>query len=333
MTVYAALLGNMWRTLESYGVDPGQVIDESHFRPGDTVRSAKRISFDEYDATLGRAVALVNDPTLGLLAAHHLHPSHFGALGHAWLASSNLRTALMFTERYHQVLNEQVEFRVREEPDRISVDYRMLRETINSDLLGDASLAFLLMFCRFNFGSQLEPAGIHLTRATPPDPKAWTDFFGPSVRFGQPECKFFIRAEDADIPFTGSSPELLAVHEDVIRRHLVKLKRNNILNRTRLQIMEQLPSGRVTEKDMARAMNMSKRNLHRKLRENDWTFRSLLRQVRTDLAKRYIRDTDYSVTEIAFLLGFSDTSAFSRAFKGWFGHTPTQARTQNNDTE
>ena len=57
MTVYAALLGNMWRTLESYGVNPGQVIDESHFRPGNTVRSAKRISFDEYDATLGRAAA------------------------------------------------------------------------------------------------------------------------------------------------------------------------------------------------------------------------------------------------------------------------------------
>ena len=79
---------------------------------------------------------------------------------------------------------------------------------------------------------------------------------------------------------------------------------------------------------MARALNMSKRTLHRKLRENDETFRSLLVQVRMDLAERYIRTPDYSITEIAFLLGFTDTSAFSRAFRKWFDRSPTQAREQ-----
>jgi AraC-like DNA-binding protein len=73
-------------------------------------------------------------------------------------------------------------------------------------------------------------------------------------------------------------------------------------------------------------LNISKRTLHRKLRENDETFRSLLLQVRRDLAERYIDNPDYSVTEIAFLLGYNDTSAFSRAFRNWFGYSPTQAR-------
>jgi AraC-like DNA-binding protein len=53
-------------------------------------------------------------------------------------------------------------------------------------------------------------------------------------------------------------------------------------------------------------------------------------QVRRRLAENYIGNDDYSVTEIAFLLGYTDTSAFSRAFRNWYGHSPTQAREQSN---
>jgi len=62
--------------------------------------------------------------------------------------------------------------------------------------------------------------------------------------------------------------------------------------------------------------------------ENDETFRSLLKQVRSDLAERYIRNDDYSITEIAFLLGYTDTSAFSRAYRNLFGRPPTQTRAE-----
>ena len=92
--------------------------------------------------------------------------------------------------------------------------------------------------------------------------------------------------------------------------------------------MDQLPSGRVTEEDLANSLNMSKRTLHRKLRDQGTTFRSLLTQVRKDLARFYIQNLDYSITEIAFLLGYADIRAFSRAFKSWFGQTPTELRTQ-----
>jgi AraC-like DNA-binding protein len=116
------------------------------------------------------------------------------------------------------------------------------------------------------------------------------------------------------------------MHEDVIRKHLSRIKRDNIANRARLTILELLPSGRVTGEDMARELNMSIRTLRRKLGEKDETVRSLLTNVRKDLAQRYIRNEDYNITEIAFLLGFADSSAFSRAFKNWFGQSPSEAR-------
>jgi AraC-like DNA-binding protein len=329
MSVYAPLLGNLWRTLESYSLDPGQVIDQSLFRPGNDSAYVERVSFAEYDAALAHAASLINDPTVGIRSAQYLHPSHLGAFGHAWLASACLRTALLRASRFHRMFNEQIDMQVEELSDRVRVTYRMLRQPTHPNLMGDALLASLLQLCRMNFGMDLEPVEVRLKRPLPPDPSPWFEYFGVKVQFEQPENSLSISARDADTPLTGSNSELVTVHEDVIRRHLMKLDRNSVLNRSRLGIMEQLPSGRVTQDTLADVLNMSKRTLHRKLRENDETFRSLLAQVRMDLAKRYISDDDYSFTEIAFLLGYTDSSAFSRAFRSWFGHSPTQARERN----
>jgi len=71
---------------------------------------------------------------------------------------------------------------------------------------------------------------------------------------------------------------------------------------------------------------MSVRNLQRRLKEVGTTFRTLLETVRKDLASTYLHDPDIEFAEVAFLLGFSDQSAFSRAFRRWTGHSPSEAR-------
>ena len=326
MSVYAPLLGTLWRTLESYGVDPRGVIDEALYRPGKKSLVSQRVDSRDYHAAVAKAARLVADPAVGIRSAQFMHPSYLGALGYAWLASHDLRAALHLAERFQRMYDEETEMQVTELPDRIRVTYGTSKQSAWPDLEGDSHLANMLMLCRVNFGPELLPLQVKVKRQRPDDPSPWLDYFGTDVAFGQDEDSLSISAEDADQPLTGSNPELVAIHEEVIERYLMKLDRRNILNRIRLGLMEQLPSGRVTEDDMAKLLNMSKRTLHRKLRENDETFRTLLTQVRMDLAERYIRNRDFSITEVAFLLGYADTSSFSRAFKGWFGQSPTQLR-------
>jgi len=328
MSVYAPLLGHLWRTLESFGVDPREVIHEAHYRPHDTSLTSRRIRFTDYDATLARAVARVGDPVIGVRSARYFNPSYLGALGHAWMASSCLRTALHRTVRMRRMFNEQILLEVEESRDRVRLVYRMLQPLREPDVIGDAHVANLLQLCRIIYGPELQPEAVTLTLPPPADPAPWIAHYGPVVRFGQADNSFSLSAATADAPLTGSNPELVAMHEDLIARYLLRLDRDNVLNRLRLGLMEELPSGRVTEDAMAAALNMSKRTLHRKLRENDETFRSVLAQVRQDLARRYVRDQEFSITEIAFLLGYNDTSAFSRAFRCWFGRSPTDAREQ-----
>jgi AraC-like DNA-binding protein len=331
MTVYAPMIGSIWRNLDSYVIDPNEVIPAKHYRPGRKSTYSGRISFADYDAIQAHAASLIRDSAMGLRSASLLHPSHLGALGHAWLASSSLRTALRRAERFVRMFHEQIEFTLDESQGCITATYKMLRQPTRPGLVGDGQIAGLLKLCRINYGESLVPAEVRLKRPTPPNPEPWTKFFGTDVKFGQPANGLSISNVDADRPLTGSDPEMIALHEEMIQRYLMKHDRANILNRARLQIMEELPTGGVTEDGTARALHMSKRTLHRKLRENDETFRSLLTQVRTGLAERYIVNDSYTVTEIAFLLGYTDTSAFSRAFRTWFDRSPTQAREQSQN--
>jgi len=328
VSVYAPLLGILWRTLESYGIDPRQVIDEVHYRPGERTLMSRRVNFTDYDAAIARAYDLVGDPAIGIRSAQFVHPSHLGALGLAWLTSPNLRAAIRLGQRLRRMYDQQIEIQLLELHDRVRVVYEMSQQSARPEAVADSQLAGLLTMCRLNFGAALMPLNVRLKRQRPADPTPWLECFGAVVSFGQDENSLSISSEDADRPLTGSNPELAAVHEEYVERYLLQLDQRDILSRLRLGLMEQLPSGRVTEEDMARLLHMSQHTLQRRLREQGQTFRSLLAQVRVDLAERYVRGRDLSITEIAFLLGYNDTSAFSRAFKGWFGMSPTQAREQ-----
>jgi AraC-like DNA-binding protein len=332
MSVYAGVLGAIWRTLESYGVDPSEAIPAKFYRPGDESSKPDRVRFDDYDAIQARAAALVQDPAVGLRVGRYLQPSHLGALGFAWLSSSTLRTALQRTQRFRRMFHEAVELCLDEKPDSIRVHYRMSRQPTRPRIVADAQLAGNLTLCRASFGAELVPLEVTLRREQPADPTPWNEYFGVEVRFGQPLNSLAISVCDADRPLTGSNRGMVRLHEEIIERHLLRLDRDNILNRARLEIMERLPSGPVVESEVAGALNVSKRTMQRKFREQGETFRSLLVGVRKDLARRYLENPSFSITEIAFLLGYTDTSAFSRAFKEWFGASPSQLRSQLHES-
>jgi AraC-like DNA-binding protein len=96
--------------------------------------------------------------------------------------------------------------------------------------------------------------------------------------------------------------------------------------RARVAIIDHLPDGEPSRKEVASELAMSERTLARRLSDRDYTFSSLVDEVRGQLAKEYLRQSRFSVTDVAFLLGFSDQSNFARAFKRWTTESPTEFR-------
>ena len=114
--------------------------------------------------------------------------------------------------------------------------------------------------------------------------------------------------------------------EQQIVEYLARQDRQDIIGRSQSVIFELLPSGRVSIEQVAARLNTSVRTLRRKLRDKGTNFKSLLNETRRELGERYIRDGNLTLTEVAFLLGFSDSSSFSRAFRSWTGRTPSESR-------
>jgi len=326
MTIFAPLVGILWRTLEAYGIDPREVIKGNVYQPDGVFHLSDRVSRSAYNEVLKKAAAMIDDPAVGLESAKYLHPSHLGALGHAWLASPTLKDAIERGQRFSRMYDEEVKILIAEEPGVLKVSYHVDASGPIVDLVMDSNLAGLLKLYRLNFGDTLMPVYVHMRRSPPSDTQPWDDLFGVNVRFGQAENCLAIRSEDASKQLIGSNPMLVAMHEDVIKRQIAELDRSDILNRTLAAIMEQLPSGDVNEVSVSRALNMTTRTMHRKLQEKGLGFRSLLTRARKELVKRYLDEPAYSITEISFLLGYADTSAFSRAFRRWYGTSPTEAR-------
>ncbi|MDH5730710.1 MAG: helix-turn-helix transcriptional regulator [Gammaproteobacteria bacterium] len=86
--------------------------------------------------------------------------------------------------------------------------------------------------------------------------------------------------------------------------------------------MKGLPCGLVDVNRVATELNISRQTLYRRLKEEDTTFQELLEQIRKKMAADYLKTKNYSINEVAFLLGFSEASTFNRAFNRWYGKNP-----------
>src|SRR5262249_21770434 len=130
---------------------------------------------------------------------------------------------------------------------------------------------------------------------------------------------------DVDAPLPTANPVLLRVNEQVLTHYLAGLASTELAVRVQSKVMHLLPSGEVEEETIARSLNLSRRSMQRKLSREGVTFRQLVDNTRKQLAEQYLKDSTLVVSEVAYLLGFSEVSSFSRAFRRWTGSAPRTA--------
>jgi AraC-like DNA-binding protein len=326
VSVLAPSIGILWRVMESYGLRPSEYFEREGLHIEWPIEQGTRVPYEVVDNVRARAAADSQDPCFGLRAARFVHPSQLGALGYAFLASNDLRTAFERMQRYMKVLNDRGSFTVTEKNGLVVTSLLIDQGSRDIRARDDAQLAYAVTLCRMNAGPDLNPIVVTFCHAAPEDTRPYEELFKCPVHFDA-ECNTLaIRAEDADRALPSGNPVLAQMNERMVIQRLAKLNRDDIPHRVRGAIMEQLPSGNVSDESIAAALHMTSRTLHRRLKADDQSFRGLLKEVRQELAAQYIEDNSLTLTEITFLLGFSEMSSFSRAFKNWNGVSPSEAR-------
>jgi AraC-like DNA-binding protein len=182
--------------------------------------------------------------------------------------------------------------------------------------------------CRLNFGERLDPVSVSLMHPEPICSGDYFAYFRCPLHFDAPANRLTLKTEIMDKRLASDSPQLAQLNDQIMIQYLAQLDKENIVARVKAVIIEKMPSGKVTDQAIAEALYMHARSLQRKLKDEGTTFKTLLNDVRQELAYQYIRDSRLNVNEISFLLGFSDISSFSRAFKRWTGEPPSAYRQQ-----
>ena len=328
-----ASMGQLFRRLlELHGLDALGIARNAGVDLAAMRTPGERIEMDKIDAILRDAIPLIRDPAFGLQAARCWHPSELGVLGFAWLSSSTLRTGLERAARYARLIGERGITEIEDARQGLKVRFWARRGNPAvvpvAAVFADMAMALLLDLCRMNAGAALRPVAVALKRPKPDAADPYERFFGCPVQFGAGENAFVLSAKDADRPLPSANRQLAAVFDRMLTEELARLDKSDVVSRCRAAVLERLSSGEGTEEDTAKQLHMSPRTLQRKLAEANITYLKLVDDTRKDLALRYIEDPRRSVTDITFSLGFSQPSAFTRAFKRWTGLSPSEYRTR-----
>lgn len=167
------------------------------------------------------------------------------------------------------------------------------------------------------------PAAVELTFAAPADTSEHARVLGAPLRFGSSRPRIVFSDDAWASPIVDSEPALLAVLDDHAARLLAELPPSDELpGQVRSAIAAELAEGEPTPARVAKRLATSERTLQRRLKERGLTFAGLLDEARFAVARAHLREPRMALAEIAWLLGFSDQSAFTRAFRRWSGETP-----------
>ncbi|ARU86690.1 AraC family transcriptional regulator [Pseudomonas sp. M30-35] len=332
-TTLASWTRALRKQLDVLGLDSEQLCAQAGFEPGALDDPNGRCPLSATTRLWQLAVEASGDPALGLKTSQFVSPTTFHALGYALIASCSMREMFERTVRYYRVVSDAMELELRECAD--CYEFRFL--TVPGNLAPapealDAFAAIYVRSCRNRLGRDFAPLAVYLQRPEPADPEPWHAVFRAPLVFSAAENLLRFAKPEFEQQLEDGNPELAEHNEVVLKRNLEQLQGPHWVRKVRARLQAQLPEGEPSAERIAQALHMSLRSLQRHLADEGTSYEAVLAETRHALALQHIREANCSISEIAYLLGFSDVSSFSRAFKRWTGQAPSQYReTLKND--
>jgi AraC-like DNA-binding protein len=312
--------------LEQRGVDPQRIFDACDVPLQTTTDPMLRLTNKEISKLFKASVEATSDPAFGLLVGESMHPGNLHALGYALMASISLRDFCQRLQNYYTIVSQSAQIRTEETAD----EFLLITKVVAPDICWethDAYNALMVRFIRFIYSPAFSPMRIELMRPEPQrNVQEYRDYFKCEICFDSPEVVIVISPDILDTPLPGASRELAHMHDQTTMQYLKRTEKQDIINRVRTMIVEELSSSAITKQRVADKLCMSSRSLQMKLAAKDTSFQEILDSTRHSLALGYLEQSAISVTEAAYLLGFSDVSNFTRAFKRWTGKAPRDFR-------
>ena len=314
-------------TLRDYGVSVADVFRDAGLAP-DTVSSPDvRYPYARMQVMWKLAVERTGDPCFGLAVAEHFKPQAFHGLGFMWLSSDTLFDALQRLVKYQRMISTVADITLEETGDSVRLNVDIHRSSVDIEYASlDAAVGVFVNLCRMATCETFNPVRLTMKRPRPDCSDRFEALFRSPVEFGADSNALYFDPVALREPLPGANPELARANDQVVIDYLGRFDREHLSMQVRSRLIELLPGGQPAQKDIASSLNISVRNLQRRLHAEGVSFKHLLDETRKDLATQYIQDSHRRIGEITYLLGFSEPSNFTRAFRRWTGMSPNEFR-------
>jgi len=320
----ASLIG---RALRDYDVSVVEVFRDAGLVPDTVTSPDTRYPFVKMQAMWKLAVERTGDPCFGLAVAEHFKPQALHGLGFMWLSSDTLFDALQRLVKYQRMISTVADITLEETEDSVRLNVATCHSPANIEYASiDAAVGVFVNMCRLATYETFSPVRLSLNRPCPACADRFEAFFQSPVEYDAESNALYFDPASLREPLPGANPELARANDQVVIDYLGRFDRENLSMQVRSRLIERLPDGQPTQKDIASSLNLSVRNLQRRLRAEGISFKRLLDETRKDLASQYIQDSHRRIGEITYLLGFSEPSNFTRAFRRWTGVSPNEFR-------
>jgi AraC-like DNA-binding protein len=332
-TIRTLTLDGLENLVRAAGVDYSALLRQAGIEPVLLNDSESRIKFCRYVQLMENAAIATGDDLIGLHMGSMQSIQVIGVLGYVLQSSPDVRTQLAHTARYFALQQEGASITLRKAGDAVEFVYSVFDPNVSLHRQDtEATMALAVANWRVLTGQpHWSPLSVHFEHPAPRGIQELVSFFGCPVHFSDsfdglrfPPAFLDTKIQSADSGLhailTRYADNSLADHKDA----------TSLAMRTRRLIAASLANGTTSIITVAERLAMTPRTLQRKLAEENMRFNDLLDETRRNLAVQYLSDPNLGLTDIAFLVGYSDLTAFHRAFRRWFKQTPFEFRARGN---
>jgi AraC-like DNA-binding protein len=282
-----------------------------------------------------KALTQIDEELIGMeVALQQFMPLNFSALGYALMASETLGQMYLRLSRYAHIVTDaaDIRFEMMEGAGRLSIsgDTALLGTVDDATRwsIFDYAVLTVVRGSRMLYGRDFMPLEIRLQRRRPKQHAKLERVLRCVPIYGCDTNTLVVDLSTLNKHLSYANLDVVKASETMLDRYQTHISERPLKEQLATVLKELLPSGEPRQEDVAERLRITLRTLQRRLSDEHTCYRDVLNGIRHQLALRYLSGEQYSIGETAFLLGFSEVSAFTRAFKRWAGTSPREWRNQ-----
>ena len=274
------------------------------------------------------------NPNIGLELGIQTDADDFGALGHAMYCAPSVEKVFRTLQQFIIVFAQESAINLEFDSRLLCVEYQVLAPTY-LQRRQDAEFAVAAILRQLNLitGCVTKPTRVDFEHNKPDDISAHKQIFECPIYFNQPANRIYLPIETLKLPVARGNERLYRALEPYLERERqARTVSDELLPQITRIIASEMSSGAPSLDEICEHLNLSRRTLQRRLKDHGIEFSTLVEEVRRELALSYMKDSEYSMTEISLLVGYSESASFTRAFRRWTGQSPQQYRSSQQSS-